>query len=157
MKKELEMLCAKAEELLGIAPEEDDCSDEENEVFAELANLYNALRNNGYEPKKPDEPATHMIYGVSVVNSDGYIDGTDSRVYPVPSCEAACEKAYEEYESTWAEFEDIGLLNNGLDSKGNEKLSKDEFIKEFKESKYVVILLHDSRVQFEYFEAELNF
>ena len=48
---ELADMADRAEKLLGDAPDEDACSNNENEVWASLANLYNAVLNMGVSAK----------------------------------------------------------------------------------------------------------
>lgn len=48
MNERLIALFKEIDVLLNLAPCEDDCTDEENEIYAEMANLKNALFNAGY-------------------------------------------------------------------------------------------------------------
>lgn len=49
MKERLKSLYKEIEFLLNHAPVEDDCTDEENEIYSEMANLKNAIENAGYD------------------------------------------------------------------------------------------------------------
>jgi hypothetical protein len=49
MKKRLVNLYKEIEFLLNHAPIEDDCTDEENEMYADMANLKNSMENAGYD------------------------------------------------------------------------------------------------------------
>lgn len=48
MEKRLIALYKELETLLNLAPNEEDCTNEENEVFSDMANLKDSLFNAGY-------------------------------------------------------------------------------------------------------------
>ena len=52
--KELACIRWIAENLIAGAPNEDECSSEENEIYADLANLANSIGNAGIEAQIPD-------------------------------------------------------------------------------------------------------
>lgn len=48
MKERLEKLYKEIDTLLNLAPIEDDCSDEENEMYSDMANLKESMSDAGY-------------------------------------------------------------------------------------------------------------
>jgi hypothetical protein len=48
MKERLEKLYKEIDTLLNLAPIEDDCSDEENEMYSDMANLKESMFDAGY-------------------------------------------------------------------------------------------------------------
>lgn len=48
MEERMEKLYQEVKFLLDQAPEEDECTDEENEIYDEMANLINCMENAGY-------------------------------------------------------------------------------------------------------------
>ncbi len=49
MEERLRNLYKEIDFLLNHAPVEDDCTDEENEMYSDMANLKNSMENAGYE------------------------------------------------------------------------------------------------------------
>lgn len=48
MKERLEKLYKEIDVLLNLAPVEEDCTDEENEMYSDMANLKNSMFDAGY-------------------------------------------------------------------------------------------------------------
>lgn len=48
MEERLKNLYKEIDFLLNNAPVEDDCTDEENEMYSDMANLKNSMENTGY-------------------------------------------------------------------------------------------------------------
>lgn len=48
MKERIEKLYKEIDTLLNLAPVEDDCSDEENEMYSDMANLKESMFDAGY-------------------------------------------------------------------------------------------------------------
>jgi len=52
MREKLEKVYQDIELCLIMAPEEDDCTDEENEMYADMSNLRDSMYNAGYFPEE---------------------------------------------------------------------------------------------------------
>lgn len=159
MEKRLAGLYKEVDALLNIAPAEGDCTDAENLIYAEMANLKNALFDAGFDPafyaeEKEAAPNEDVIFGVSIVCSQGFDSGRESAVYLYDAKEKCFDEMYEKYQTFWSHYEEEEMLEDSLDDNGNGMLTKEEFIFDLEEFSYVLIQLTDFHVQFEYFEEK---
>ncbi|MCM1220360.1 MAG: hypothetical protein NC548_38340 [Lachnospiraceae bacterium] len=61
-RQRMKLLFDEVEDLLSCSPSEEDCTDEENEVYSELANLQNALVNAGIDTVPNQHYYEHVHY-----------------------------------------------------------------------------------------------
>lgn len=90
------------------------------------------------------------VYVVNTVVSDGYSDGSESNPAVFCSKEDALNYAYEEYVRQFEGYK----FETGKDENDCELLSREEF--DADESNYIVIQGHDSHVQVELYEREID-
>lgn len=90
------------------------------------------------------------IYGYTIVDTEGFGDGSESYTNAFASKEERNRKAYEHYSR---EF-DYAVENDELDDEDTEKLTYEDFISHF-EKGYVLIQRWDSHYQNESWEKEL--
>jgi len=104
-----------------------------------------ALPNNQLSPAKK-----MTIHTVSLVNSEGYWDGSESIVESFISKQDCLDVAYQKYESIWKEAKanDVPDLPR--------KMSKKQFEAQVLRDDYVVIQFDDHHVQVEVYEQELD-
>ena len=159
MEKRLSALLKEVDTLLDLAPCEDDCSDAENDVYCEMANLKNALENAGCEEafyaekKEAEKKALHCI---SVVDSAGYETGKESDLRVYTDLKKCIDDTYYDYKTTWGNLISNGTLDEEyLEIEEMEMLSRDSFEKELLETEYVLIQLRESHIQFEYFKKDI--
>ena len=140
---------------------------EDNDAIAMLLfNDNNSNFSNGYEqfsgmmadcldmvygPAKEAEKVN--IFGLTVVNSEGYFDGTQAKTSVFNSFTECVDAAYESYTAAYNEVSKLNILD---DPENNKLLSKEDFAADFKESHCIVLQLVDSHIQFEYFESQLE-
>lgn len=104
-----------------------------------------------YGSDKVVENNKTTIFGLAVVNSEGYYDATESQVHIYTSIEDCVNGAYEEYLDVWQDCEKNKIIEDDC-----ECLTKEDFSVDFLSNGYVVIQMADSHVQFEYFRQELD-
>lgn len=92
------------------------------------------------------------LYVLSIVNSEGYGDGTESDVQIFEDFSSMASKAYYYYREYWKRLENMG---EDSDDNGSTFLNEDHFISELANEQYVVIQFHDYHVQFEYSKKKL--
>lgn len=130
------------------------------EVTDEIARRFERVlaNENDYNNSAPKHSSLskHQIFGFSEISSEGYAGGNESRTWLFGSRQECIDAAYESYCSAWKEFEESGLIENGLDENENGILSREEFSSKMHYNKYVFILLPDSLVAFELFEQEVE-
>ena len=86
------------------------------------------------------------IYGITVVNSEGFMDGKESETIIGMDKSKVLEEAYQWYENLNTEDEDI------IDT---DFLDQDEFEEELETEELTYIQYPDHHIQFEYFEMEI--
>lgn len=86
------------------------------------------------------------IYGITVVNSEGYINGKESDTILGADKSKVLEEAYQWYENLNSADEDI------IDT---DFLYQDEFEEELETKALTYIQYPDHHIQFEYFETEI--
>lgn len=93
-----------------------------------------------------------MVYGVTVIDSDGLGDGTESWTKLFADKEEAEKYAYEQYKECFDCFD----FEDGKDANDNPPLSEEKFLDEVRsQSAYAYIQGHSSHIQVELFEQEL--
>lgn len=96
-----------------------------------------------------------QIYALSVVSSEGFVNGNDSNVSVYPSLRECIDGAYELYASNWGVMEENGDITEWQDSNGSPFMSKDEFEAEFIQGS-VCIQMNDWHISFEFFQKDLE-
>lgn len=122
--------------------------------YAELHDLIKEyLEEQGVMEEDKDfvRPAEKVkVYGISIVNSEGFMDGSESYVDVRGSLRESLAYAYGRYKDTWQELKDNGELS-GARLKP-QRVFEDELMK----YGYVGIQLDDYHVCFERFEREMS-
>lgn len=123
-------------------------------AYAELHDLIKQyLEEQGVMEEDKDfvRPAeTVNVHLISMVCSEGFEDGNDSRVQAFGSLRECLNYAYMKYRSTWEELEeDDRYLEDEL-------LTQEAFEKEMIECGSVTIQLSDCHIAFERFEREMD-
>lgn len=91
------------------------------------------------------------IYGVTWVDNEGWMDGTESRTELFTTKGKQLKCAYEWYKQAFEESE----FHDGKDDNGEELLSEEAFKNEICANPYVLIQRADSHAQFELFTREV--
>ena len=90
------------------------------------------------------------VYGISIVNSEGFMDGSESYVEVFSSLQESLDYAFEKYKTTWNNLKNDGVLS------GQRMLSKKGFMSQMVKLRGVNIQLDDCHISFERFETELK-
>ena len=96
---------------------------------------------------------TVNIYGFTVVNSEGYGDGTESKTHLYSTQKMQEKEAYKAYKNAFLSCE----FKNKEDENGNRLMSKKEFLKEINDYNptYTYIQAPDHHIQVELFVQEI--
>lgn len=142
----------------GIMLPDDDREDSKDPIvgyqYAELHDrIKEFLEEQGVMEKGEDfvRPAEKVkVYGISIVNSAGFMNGNESYVVVRGSLQESLDYAYEQYEATWQELKDNGELRGSIP---HNRLS---FTRKMLEAGGVNIQLDDYHICFERFEWEVD-
>lgn len=91
------------------------------------------------------------IYGVTWVDTEGWMNGTESNTELFANRGEQLKCAYKWYKQAFEESE----FSDGKDDNGEELLSEEDFKNEICSSPYVLIQRPDSHAQFELFIKEV--
>lgn len=110
------------------------------------------LQEHGMAQKEQPQQLTATIHSLSIVNSEGYANGKESKVLSFASLEEFIDNTYPVYVDTMEECIECNILD---DAENTPILSKEAFQKELTETGYLCIQCLDSHVNFDYFCREV--